>query len=107
MTQADNAPALRRSLDSDPTPGQRQAVITAKTPLPTGWGSFCSRPDSEHPSHWYATAPWNVFSLKEKFGTQAEYLAQGVVAETWAELHAAVQAQVQLYEEVTASSPEE
>ncbi|MFI8830582.1 hypothetical protein ACIGPN_06090 [Streptomyces afghaniensis] len=102
MTQADSAVhgALRRSLDSDPrTAGQGQAQsISAKTPLPTGWGSFCSTPDSNHPAHWYATAPYSVFDLKEEFGPDAEDLVQVVDAPTWAKLHQQVAAQINLYE---------
>lgn len=103
MTQADTASAVRRSLDSDPIDvGQGQAQsITAKTPLPVGWGSFCSKPDSKHQSRWYATAPYDVIALKEKYGPDAEYLTQMVDAGTWTELHAAVAAHVRLYEELT------
>lgn len=104
MTQADNATALRRSLDSEPTQGKGPATapckITVKTPLPKGWASFCSRPDSDNKSHWYATAPWNLVSLMEEHGPDASYLNQMVVAETWVELHRKVQAQERLYQEV-------
>ncbi|MEU0245135.1 hypothetical protein ABZ192_12520 [Streptomyces sp. NPDC006235] len=79
--------------------GQRPAAkITARTPLPKGWASFCSEPDSQNPGRWYATAPWNVFGLKEQYGPKAEYLAQMVDAPTWVELHKKVNAQVTLYE---------
>lgn len=105
MTQADNATALGRSLDSEPTQGQGPATaprkITAKTPLPKGWASFCSRPDSDNKSHWYATAPWALISLMEEYGPEASYLNQMVVSETWVGLHKEVQAQVRLYEEIT------
>jgi hypothetical protein len=111
MTQADNATALRRSLDSEPTQGQGPAAtpckITAKTPLPKGWASFCSKPDSSNRARWYATAPWDLISITEEYGPNARYLAQTVDADTWADLHKAVRAQVRLYQEVTSSSPEE
>jgi hypothetical protein len=79
--------------------GQRPAAkITARTPLPKGWASFCSEPDSQNPARWYAQAPWSVFSLIEKHGPKAEYLAQLVNAPTWTELHKKVNAQVTIYE---------
>lgn len=103
MTQADSAPALRMSLDSRPTHGQGQAAeITATTPLPDGWGSFCSKPDEKYAAHWYATAPWPVNMIKQSVSDGvrdvANKLCQTVDAETWPELHAAVAAQQALYE---------
>jgi hypothetical protein len=77
-----------------------------RDPLPEGWASFCSKPDSTNQSHWYATAPWDVFELKEMFGPDAEYLSQMVDAPTWAELHQQVQAQVTLYKEITGADAE-
>lgn len=108
MTQADNATALRRSLDPESiTDGQGQAkTINARTPLPRGWASFCSKPDSDNPSYWYAVAPWNLVSLMEKYGPSVEYLTQMVVSETWAGLHKEVQAQEKLYREATSNSAE-
>lgn len=92
---------------SKPGRGQRPAAkITARTPLPKGWASFCSEPDSSHQSHWYATAPWDVFSLKKQYGPKAEYLTQMVDAPTWVQLHAEVAAQVTLYKEITGADAE-
>ncbi|MFF7893886.1 hypothetical protein ACFZDI_18705 [Streptomyces sp. NPDC007907] len=76
----------------------RSEKVTAATPLPKGWGSFCSTPDSRHRSHWYATAPWDVFALKEEYGPEAQYLTQMVDAPTWTELHKQVAAQVTIRE---------
>lgn len=105
MTQADSATALRRSLDSHPTPGQGQ-VITAKTPLPPGWGSFCSKAEQGFKSRWYATAPWDLISLMTEYGSAAQYLAQTVVADTWDELHKKVTAQDRLYTQITSTATE-
>lgn len=77
------------------------AKITARTPLPKGWASFCSQPDSTNTSHWYATAPWNVIDLKERFGPKAEYLTQMVDAPTWVQLHSEVAAQVKIRESLS------
>jgi hypothetical protein len=102
MTQADSATALRRSLDSKPITGQGPAKkITAATPLPDGWTSFCSKPNSENLSHWYATAPWNVGALQEQYGEAAADLLPTVDADTWARLHVEVATQVELYESLT------
>jgi hypothetical protein len=101
MTQADNAPALRMSLDSHPTPGQGQALVTAVTPLPPGWGSFCSRPDKDNPPHWYAVSPYAVDAIKDTWGRDAYGLDHTVHAPTWQRLHAAVEAQVKLYDALT------
>lgn len=102
MTQADSALALRRSLDPESTHGQGQAEkITAKTPLPAGWASFCSKPDSMNQAHWYATAPWDVEALQEKHGEAAADLVPTVAAETWARLHHEVQAQEELHRHLT------
>lgn len=103
MTQADSAPALRMSLDSHPTQGQRQATeITALTPLPDGWGSFCSKPSNVHPSRWYAVAPWHVDTLKLRAPDNVRDLVvklqQTVDAATWPALHRAVTEQVALHE---------
>jgi hypothetical protein len=98
MTQADSAPALRMSLDSHPTPGQGQALVTAVTPLPSGWGSFCSRPDEKNEPHWYAVSPYAVDALKERWGRDAYGLDHTVSAPTWPQLHQAVAAQVALYD---------
>lgn len=107
MTQADSTVVLRMSLDSDPTQGQGQAAtdITATTPLPKGWGSFCSRPYEYTKNgetvyvagRWYATAPWHVDTLSILYGHLAVSLEQTVCAETWPELHIAVSAQVDLH----------
>lgn len=102
MTQADNATALRRSLDPEPiTDGQGQAKITAKTPLPKGWASFCSKPDEDYPAHWYATPPWDVYAIKDRLGQGAWHLAHTVTAETWTALHHEVQKQEELYKALT------
>jgi len=95
MTQADSARALRMSLDSNPSAGKGQA--TALTPLPKGWGSFCSKPGSDETGRWYATAPWNVDALKTRFGAMADDLEQTVCADTWPALHKAVAVQVALH----------
>lgn len=102
MTQADSALALRRSLDPESTHGQGQAEkITAKTPLPAGWASFCSKADENSPSHWYATPPWDVYAIKEELGQEARALEHTVTAKSWTRLHLEVQAQVRLYEHLT------
>jgi hypothetical protein len=101
MTQADSTHVLRMSLDSRPTHGQRQAEINATTPLPDGWGSFCSKPDDMNPGHWYATPPYNVDALVTQYGKAAHGLARTVYATTWPKLHAAVAAQVDLYAALT------
>lgn len=109
MTQADNLSGLRMSLDSRPTQGQRQASIDVTTPLPKGWGSFCSVPDPRFQDSfgcWYACAPWSVDQLKQAAeGTMSkaftDKLIQTVVADTWPELHAAVADQVDIYEAAT------
>lgn len=99
MTQADNATALRRSLDPKPTHGQGQAQkITAKTPLPKGWASFCSKPDSKTAGHWYATAPYNLWKLFPQ-GAPTKGLVHTVSAPTWVELHTEVAKQVKLFNE--------
>lgn len=107
MTQADSAPALGMSLESSPIHGQAQATkITAATPLPAGWGSFCSKPDARMNmrGRWYAVAPWNVDTIKAQASDGIRHLAvkleQTVDAATWVELHAAVAAQVNLYAEM-------
>ncbi|MEU0585711.1 hypothetical protein [Streptomyces sp. NPDC006132] len=82
------------------------AKITARTPLPKGWASFCSEPDSTNTAHWYATAPWNVIDLKEQFGPKAEYLTQMVDAPTWVQLHREVAAQVTIYEGMISDAAE-
>jgi hypothetical protein len=101
MTQADNATALGMSLDSHPTPGQGQALVTAVTPLPPGWGSFCSRPDEKNTPHWYAVSPYEVDALRDRWGRHAYGLFHTVSAPTWPLLHQAVAAQVELYEALT------
>lgn len=109
MTQADSAHALRMSLDSRPTHGQEQAAeITAVTPLPHGWASFCSKPHRERgqhvPGHWYATAPWHVDSVRRRHDSEATRgLQQTVSAPTWPALHAEVAKQVELYERLAAA----
>ncbi|WP_329544666.1 hypothetical protein OG548_08080 [Streptomyces sp. NBC_01356] len=79
----------------------REQAPTAATPLPDGWGSFCSNPSRNHHSHWYATAPWHADTVKAQAGDGmrdiAEKLEQTVSAATWPELHAVVAAQVRLY----------
>ncbi|KPI24592.1 hypothetical protein OV320_7797 [Actinobacteria bacterium OV320] len=106
MTQADNPSGLGMSLDSRPTQGQRQASVDVTTPLPPGWGSFCSVPDPRRENsfgRWYACAPWLVHplqraaegALSKQF---SEMLVQTVVAATWIELHAAVADQMDIYE---------
>jgi hypothetical protein len=101
MTQADNATALGMSLDSHPTLGQGQALVTAVTPLPPGWGSFCSRPDKDNGPHWYAVSPYDVDGLKDMWGRDAYGLDHTVSAPTWPLLHQAVAAQVELYKALT------
>ncbi|KOG22022.1 hypothetical protein ADK36_13890 [Streptomyces viridochromogenes] len=104
MTQADSAaPALRRSLDSDPTQGQGQAEITATTPLPPGWSSFCSKPTRTDPAHWYATAPWDadVINLSHGLRGDENQLTQTVDAETWRGLHRVVAEQVLLHQQLS------
>lgn len=106
-TQADSPSGLRRSLDSRSTSGgQGQAAtidkITAATPLPDGWASFCSKPDSMNRAHWYATAPWNADAINQARGFNGDQgLLQTVDADTWRGLHAAVADQVAFYEALT------
>ncbi|MEU9609575.1 hypothetical protein [Streptomyces sp. NPDC048057] len=53
------------------------------------------------PSHWYATSPYPVDGLKEKYGKRAWDLCSTVSGESWESLCAEVQAQVELYREFT------
>lgn len=102
MTQADSAQALRMSLDSDPTPGDGASVLT---PLPDGWASFCSKPDQRQGwgSHWYATPPWHVDTLRATKGHKETVgLAQTVHADTWQRLHVEVAKQCELYDRLIA-----
>ena len=99
MTQADSAIALRMSLDSNPMPGQGQA---ASTPLPAGWGSFCSNGDEDVAGRWYAVSPFPVEHLRRTYGRKAFVLDSTVWAPTWAELREAVQAQAELYVDLLA-----
>lgn len=94
-TRAENVAAPR------PSRGQGQAKINATTPLPDGWASFCSRPDSNNISHWYATSPYPVEALRGELGSAALELAPTVDAPTWPKLHMAVAAQIRLYEALT------
>ncbi|MGI5408181.1 hypothetical protein ACQEV9_15440 [Streptomyces chartreusis] len=86
-----------------PTQGQRQhETITIKTPLPIGWGSFCSNPSKENPGCWYATAPWDADTLNYEFNLDGDdALEQTVTAETWQGLHAVVQRQVERHKRIT------
>ncbi|MGX1133229.1 hypothetical protein RKD49_005419 [Streptomyces glaucescens] len=97
MTRADSAHALRMSLDSTLTPGQGQAPIMPSTPLPKGWGSFLSTPDSNLKAHFYAVSPYPVDALRRQYGSEANGLLSTVHAETWTRLHLEVQAQIRLY----------
>ncbi|MFF2845876.1 hypothetical protein ACFVT5_06045 [Streptomyces sp. NPDC058001] len=69
--------------------------------LPEGWTAFSSQADSTHTTHWYATSPYPVEALKANNGEAAEPLCHTVTAATWAELHAEVTAQIELYEVLT------
>lgn len=93
-TRAENVAA------SSPVLGQ-SAAITATTPLPKGWGSFCSTPDATNPARWYATAPWHADTIRATVSDAgrsiARKLAQTVDADTWSALHKAVEAQVALH----------
>jgi hypothetical protein len=109
MTQADSALALGMSLDSRPSvSGQGQAEITATTPLPDGWGSFCSRASKgdSTPGRWYATAPWDVDFIvghvSEMDRDLALKLEQTVDAPTWPALHAEVARQVAIHQALSA-----
>lgn len=104
MTQADTVPAVRMSLDHLPTQGHGQvADVDATTPLPDGWGSFCSKPGPRDADtgRWYATAPWHVDKIKMQAPPEDHVLVakleQTVYAHTWVELHAKVAHQVALF----------
>lgn len=103
MTQVDSSAArqLGRPLDSKPTHGSGQVDVSATTPLPPGWASFCSKPDRHSPSHWYATPPYNVTALQKRYGAAARSLLYTVDAKSWAHLHIAVAEQVEMYERIT------
>lgn len=100
MTQADSAPALRMSLTSANPIGAQEQAASANTPLPTGWGSFCSKPDQKRnePGRWYATAPWHVETLTARLGAGATRgMLQTVHAESWQRLCIEVAAQEDFY----------
>lgn len=111
MTQVDSSAVrqLGTPLDHLPTQGHGQAAaIDATTPLPDGWGSFCSKPDtrySREPGRWYASAPWHVDTVRDQAGDADKDLAakleQTVDAPTWVALHGKVAAQVALYRALT------
>ncbi len=92
MTKVDSSGVshLRTPLDPEST---GQVPVTATTPLPEGWTSFCSMPCEANPARWYATAPYHISSL----GAGSAVLAQTVDAPSWTKLHEAVQEQVRLY----------
>jgi hypothetical protein len=84
----------------NPTPGQAPATKH----LPTGWGSFRSESRrASEPSHWYATAPWNSFALREEHPQvfqdreDLQDLISTVDANSWEQLVSRVNAQVALY----------
>lgn len=109
MTQVDSSAGrhLGTPLDSDPTSGQGQAAtVDATTPLPDGWGSFCSKASPNDPNEigrWYASAPWHVDTLKLRKSADLvdrellNKLSQTVDAATWPELYNAVASQVYIY----------
>jgi hypothetical protein len=100
-------PAENVAAAPEPSHGQRPAAkITARTPLPKGWASFCSKPDERHPSHWYASPPYSVDQMIRQYGELAYPLQRTVTAETWHALHAAVADQMRVYEEITSNSAE-
>lgn len=72
-------------------PEQATEEITACTPLPMGWSSFCQE------NTWYAAAPWNVFELLKTHGEAAEGLVATVMAPTYIDLYGAVDEQTRLY----------
>lgn len=93
-TRAENVAA------SSPTHGQTQAT----TSLPPGWGSFCSKPDSRHAVHWYATAPYNAEAINQQYGLDEEQaLQQTVDAASKGALRKAVLAQVEAHRRVVQS----
>lgn len=111
MTQADSVSALRMSLTSvDPSGAQEQAA-DATTPLPDGWGSFCSKPYDGYQTpllaRWYAVAPWDAQLIKSQATPElrklAMKLAATVDADTWPALHEVVAEQCRIYEQVTGS----
>jgi hypothetical protein len=102
MTVADSASRAENVAATAPTSGQRQQTITAKTPLPIGWGSFCSKPGSNTPGQWYASAPWDADTLNYEYRLDGDdALEQTVTADTWVALHAVVQHQVNKHKRVT------
>lgn len=97
MTQADSTQVLGMSLDRPTGADQVAGTINVTTPLPPGWGSFCSKPDEESIPRWYATSPYNVAALRDKYGKAAWPLQATVEAETWPRLHAVVAEQESYY----------
>ncbi|MFI1828783.1 hypothetical protein ACH41E_20380 [Streptomyces sp. NPDC020412] len=51
------------------------------------------------PSHWYATSPYPVDVLSEKYGKRAWELCSTVTGETWEKLRTEVETQEELYRE--------
>lgn len=83
-----------------------KASRTQPDSLPGGWSAFHSEAErGEESSRWYATAPWLVANLIEKYKinprTPGNKLVQTVEAVTWDELIKKVQIQVTLHSEVT------
>jgi hypothetical protein len=84
-----------------------------KTPpeeLPRGWRSFFSCPDrrsggSGESSRWYASSPWPVARIKREsmrtgVKTLADRLDATVWADTWEGLKAAVDEQINVYDQL-------
>lgn len=77
--------------------GMRIEDVSVTTPLPKGWGSFCSRPDDKNPAHWYATAPYDADLVNDRHGLEGvSGLVQTVHAATWPELHVEVASQLSI-----------
>ena len=86
----------------NPTPGQAPAIEA----LPTGWGSFRSepRPGTGERAHYYASAPWNSYVLRQRYPEmfkrdREEFrdLTTTVEAPSWERLVIEVRVQTALY----------
>jgi hypothetical protein len=90
----------------NPTLGHGQAAdIDATTPMPQGWGFFCSKADPRkkdtEAGYWYATAPYTL-SIEMRYATNwkedlAEKLCQTIDAPTYIDLCRKAHEQARLF----------